>query len=690
MKKRYLIGALTMFLLLGAFAQVDRSKLPEPGTPRSIQIGDYETFELKNGLKVFVIENHKLPRVSYNLILDREPIIEAEKAGYLSMVGPMMRRGTETRTKEQLDEEIDFIGASVGAGSTNVFASGLSKYNEKILELMTDIAFNPVFPEEELEKIRKQTISGLAASKDDPGSISGNLTQSLVYGKNHPYGEIQTEETTNNITVEDLKAYHKNYFKPNISYLAIVGDVDFKATKKLIKAYFGSWESADVNKPSYEVPVGPEENVVAIVNRSSSVQSNIDITYPVIFQVDSEDRIKARVMNQIFGGGSATAKLYANLREDKGYTYGSYSSLSADKLVGQFSATAEVRNEVTDSAIVQILYEMDQMKKGSISEEELVLAKSNIAGRFAQSLERPQTVARFALNLARYDLPADYYRTYLQKLEAVTKEDVQEMANKYLTTENAYITVVGKASEIEDRLSVFGTVKYFDNYGNEIDPALSKLPADLTVEQVLKTYEEALGGPEAIAGIENVVMNLNVEAMGQTLEGKQLQARGMKSRMEINMGGMTVMSNTSNGEDAVVSQMGNKTRLEGALKEEQIISGALFSELELQELGAELTLLGVESIGGSDAYGVSVNLPEGGSYSLYFDVQSGLKVRYSKVLDTPQGQMSQTINYSDYEEINGVQFPSKLIQSIGPQLITIEVSEIMVNQDLAEDTFKIE
>ena len=689
MNKKYISILAFFFCLSATFAQVDRSKLPEPGTPRPINIGDYESFELKNGLKVFIIENHKLPRVGYNLVLDREPIKEGDKVGYLSMVGQMMRRGTETRTKEQIDEEVDFIGASLSAGSSSVFASGLSKYNEKILELMTDITFNPIFPEEELEKIRTQTISGLAANKEDPSAISSNIGQVLVYGKDHPYGELQTEKTTNNITVDDLKAYHANYFKPNIAYLAIVGDVDPKATKKLVKTYFGSWEEGEVEKPAYKSPTAPEKNIVAIVNRSGAVQSNINITYPVDLKIGSEDQIKARVMNQILGG-SGSAKLFTNLREDKGYTYGSYSSLSADELVGRFNASAEVRNEVTDSSLVQMIYEMDQMKSGEISEEELTLAKNSIAGSFSRSLEQPQTVANFALNRARYGLPDDYYNTYLQKVQAVKKADVQAMANKYLKTENAYITVVGKASEVEDKLGQFGEVKYYNTYGNEVDPSLSKLPDGLTAEKVIENYEKALGGADAIAKIENVTMKMDVEAMGQKLQGQQIQAKGMKSKMEISMGGMTVMSSISNGEDAMLAQMGNKTELEGAMKEEQIVSGALFSDLGLIELGAELKLESVESINGSDAYGISVTLPEGGSYTVYFDSQTGLKVRYTKVSDTPQGQMNQTVNYSDYKEVEGVKFPHKLVQNVGSQVINIAISEVTVNGEISEDTFNVE
>lgn len=689
MKLRNILSIVLTLGIFGAFAQVDRSKLPEPATPRPIEIGDYETFELKNGLKVFIIENHKLPRVTYNLVLDREPIMEGDKAGYLSMVGQMMRRGTDTRTKEQLDEEIDFIGASIGAGSSSVFGSGLSKYNEKILELMTDIAFNPTFPEEELEKIRKQTISNLASAKEDPGSIASNLNSTLVYGKEHPYGELTTEETVANITTDDLRKYHATYFKPNISMLAVVGDVNPKEVKKLLKTYFGSWEAGEVPSPSYTDPTAPEKNQVAIVNRSSAVQSNINITYPVDLMIGSDDQITARVMNQILGG-SGSAKLFMNLREDKGYTYGSYSSLSADELVGRFNASAEVRNEVTDSSIVQIFYEMEQVKQGNISDEEMKLAKNSISGSFSRSLEQPQTVANFALNIARYNLPQDYYATYLQKVQAVTKEDIKRVAEKYLRTDAAYINIVGKASEVADQLKQFGEVKYYDTYGNEVDPSLAKLPEGLTAEKVIARYEEALGGADAIAGINNVAITMDVETMGQKLSGKQIMAKGMKSKMEISMGGMVAMASISDGSDAVVMQMGQKPPMDEKTKEEQIISNALFSELGLAELGANLKLSSVEQINGKDAYGVEVELSQGSMYTVYFDAESGLKVRYSKVLDTPQGQFTQTMNYMDYKEVEGVMFAHSMSQSVGPQNVKMTITEINVNSDLPADTFKVE
>ena len=690
MKLKHITHIFFAVFIFKIHAQVDRSKLPEPATPRAIDLGEYESFELKNGLRVFVIENNKLPRVSYNLIFDRDPILEGDKVGYLSMVGQMLRRGTETRTKEQIDEEIDFMGATLSAGSASVFASGLSKYNEKILEMMTDIIFNPIFPEEELEKIRKQTISALVANKDVPDAISSNLTQSLLYGNDHPYGEIQTEETTNNIDVEDLSKYHKKYFKPNIAYLAVVGDVELKTTQKLIKKYFGRWEKGDVYQPAYDNPTAPEKNVVAIVNRSSSVQSNINITYPVDFKIASEDRIKARVMNQILGGGS-TAKLFANLREDKGYTYGSYSSLSPDKLVGEFSAGAEVRNEVTDSSIVEIIYEMDQMRKGGVTDEELLLAKNSIAGRFSRSLESPQTVANFALNLARYDFPEDYYETYLQKVQAVTKEDVQTMANKYLKTEGIYITVVGKASEIEDRLKQFGELKYYDTYGNEVDPSQSKLPDGLTAEEVFRKYISAIGGRDKITALKTLKMKMSASVMGQSLEMEASKMAPNKSALEIKMAGSVMQKQVFDGERGLSSGMQGQQKVEGKEAEDMAISSSMIEEIAYLDGKIESNLSSVEVIDGSDAYSVEVTLPSGKKTTRYYDVESGFLVRTTDVLQDLQGEVTLATDIGDYKEFEGVKFPTIIRQPMNVQMkMDITVSEVLVNPELDESIFSTE
>jgi zinc protease len=685
--KSYIIAIALLLSALTGMTQVDRSQLPKPSTPRPINLGKYETVTLKNGLQVFIIENHKLPRVSYNLVFDRTAIAEGDKAGYLNMVGQMLRRGTQTRSKEQLDEEIDFIGASISASSTSVFASGLSKYADQILELMTDVAFNPSFPEEELEKIRKQALSALAQSKENPDAISGLLNAKTVFGYKHPYGQVENEQTVNNITVQDLIDYHATYFKPNIAYLAIVGDIDPKKIKKQLKTYFGSWETGTVPQHKHEKPQAPEKNQVNLVNRSNAVQSVISVTYPVDLPVGHADEIKVRLMNEILGGGFS-GKLNMNLREDKGYTYGARSSLPPDRLMTSFSAGASVRNAVTDSAIVQIIYEMNQMIQGNFTEVNLDLAKNSVAGAFSRSLESPQTVASHALNQARYKLPADYYSTYTQRVQAVTLDDIKAMAAKYLKPNNMHINVVGKGSEIGDRLKAFGEITYYDASGNVMDPSKAKLPEGLTGKMVMENHIKAIGGRENLAKIKNYKIAMKAEMMGQKLDVERTK-EGSKMLMEVKMGGAVINKQVFNGTSGLASGMGGEQKIEGTQAEDMAITEAMFTEITVLDRGLKAELVAVEDIDGQDAYAVEVTLPSGKITTLYYDVKTGLMVRTANQIDSPRGPVTMAIDFDNYQEFNGVKFPLLIKQPMGGGMkMEIVGEKVEVNIKLPADLFK--
>lgn len=466
MKSISIYIALLFFAVNSVFAQVDRSHYPEPAPAPTINIGDAETFVLPNGLKVFVVENHKLPRVTFSLKLDRDPILEGTKAGYTSLVGPLMMGGTSNLTKEQLDEAIDQIGASINVGSTSAVASSLTKHRETLLGLFADILFNPSFPQEELDKLKKQTISALAAQKDDPSSISMVVANAVLYGKDHPYGENATEETVNNIQVEDIASYYKNYFRPNIAYMAIVGDITKAEAETLMNKYFADWEKAQVPTHKWRKATLPLKNEVILVDRPASVQSVMDITYPVELQYNSPDRISATLLTYILGGGSSS-RLFMNLRESKGYTYGAYSSISPDRIIGNFDAGASVRTEVTDSAAYQFFYELKNITQRTITNEEVAAAKAYLTGSFGRSLENPATIANFALNTEIYDLPKDYYKNYLKNLNAVTVETLNSIAPQYIKPANAYLIIIGNTAAFKDTIGQFGEVK---NYTIEGDP----------------------------------------------------------------------------------------------------------------------------------------------------------------------------------------------------------------------------
>ncbi|MBN2773610.1 MAG: insulinase family protein, partial [Prolixibacteraceae bacterium] len=437
--KKILFLLFIVLTTLNLNAQLDRSIRPKPGPAPKIQLGDYELFTLNNGLKVIVVENHKVPRVTYQVTLDIDPVQEGAQAGYVSITGNLLRAGTTTKSKADIDEAIDFIGASLNTYSTGVSGSVLKKFSDDFLKIMSDVLLNPSFPEEELEKLKTQNISAIQTAKNDAGSIADNISSVLMYGENHPYGEVVSEKSIGNITLENCKNYYKEFFKPNVAYLIIVGDITLKEAKKQANEYFGKWEKADVPTHNYAFPELNTTPRVAISNRDGAVQSMIEVSYPINFKPGNPDAIKASVMNTILGGGGTATRINANLREDKAYTYGAYSRLNSDKLVGSFSASGEVKGEATDSAMFELLYEIKRMVNESVDTETLEKYKNMMAGSFARSLEQPSTIARFALNIERYNLPKDYYANYLENLSKVSVDDVLQMAKKYLKPDQANI-----------------------------------------------------------------------------------------------------------------------------------------------------------------------------------------------------------------------------------------------------------
>lgn len=689
MKVKYVLILMLLFSL-SIFAQVDRSEMPEPGPAPEIQLGETESFTLDNGLKVFVVKNDKLPVVSFSLVIDRDPILEGEDAGYISIAGDLLRTGTTTKSKADIDEAVDFIGATLNTSASRVYASSLRKHTDELLQLMSDIVLNANFKQEELDKIKKQTLSGLKAQKDDPNSIAANVRNALDYGLDHPYGEQITEETVENITLNMCNDYYSTYFSPSISYMAIVGNIDTDDAKELITKYFSDWKPKEVPEHKYGTPSAPLVDKVALVDRQQSVQSVIHVTYPINLMIGSPDVIKASVANMILGG-YFSSKLNSNLREDKGYTYGARSSVDSDELVGRFDASTQVRNEVTDSSITEILTEMTKMSKGQFTDKELESAKNYLTGIFARSLEDPQTIARFALNIERYNLPKDYYQNYLKNLNAVSREDVIAISKKYFNPDEAYILVVGKGEEVADGLKKFslsGKISYYDIYGNEYDPDAKKVGADVTVQSIIDKYVEAQGSKEKLENVKDVQTTLKgkVQGMDITLTISRKAPNLLFQELDA---GVFKQTTIFDGEKGKQIANGQETMIEGDQLENLKLQSVLNLYLNFDKYNVEPKLVGIKDVNGKDAYEIELTLPSGKKWYHYYDVETGLKVREVSTVDSPQGSFTQTIDMSDYKEVDGLKFPYKFSQQLGPQSIEMEVTDIKVNQGLSDAIFKV-
>ncbi|HSW67923.1 MAG TPA: pitrilysin family protein, partial [Bacteroidales bacterium] len=547
---------LSLLMSIQIWAQIDRSVRPEPGPAPIVEIGKAQSFELPNGLKVFVVENNKIPQVTFSVIFDYDPVFEGDAAGFVDITGQLIKTGTTTRSKEQIDEEIDHMGASISANATSLHASGLSRNTEQLSALIADIIINANFEERHFSRIKTQMLSELAANKTSPSGIASRVSRVLFFGANHPYGVNVTESSLERVTLEKCVAFYKNHFRPGSSYMAIVGDVRFEDIKRLIERDFGAWKAGEAPEHDYPFPSMPSGTQVALIDRPNAVQSTIIVGFPVNLKPGADDAIAARVMNRILGG--STSRLFYNLRETHGFTYGAYSDLNSDEVAGSFSAFTDVRNIATDSAVYEILYEINRIRYEKVPQDELQLFKNELNGSFAIALENPQTIASFALNTARYSLSEDYYTTYLQRLALITQEDVALAANNHLHPDNAYIIVVGRTPDIADNLRRFaydGKIRFFDEDGIEYakDEKLRPAPAGITAETVTNNYIRAIGGQRRMKRVRDITTTMTTTMQGMPITITSYNKAPNKYRMEIGSGGVVFNTQIFDGKKGIIS-----------------------------------------------------------------------------------------------------------------------------------------
>ncbi|MBX5439449.1 MAG: insulinase family protein [Thermoflavifilum sp.] len=674
---------------LTTWAQVDRSHAPAAGPAPEIHIGTLDTFTLSNGLKVFVVENHKLPEITATLILDHAPVREGEKAGYVSMAGQMLRRGTTTMDKQQLDDTIDFLGGNISTSSSSATAFSLSKNFPALFAIFSDIVLHPSFDTTELEKLRRQTLSALAQQKENPNAILSNVTAALVYGKQHPYGEIETEQTVNRIKREDLIQYYQTYWRPNTGYLAFVGDITPEQARELTEKYLGHWQPAPVPHPEYAFPQQPEQLTLAIVNRPNAVQSNISFANPIELKPGDMRNFPAMVMNEILGGGS-NSRLFMDLRETHGYTYGAYSSLQNDPYVGSFQASTAVRTKVTDSAINRLLADLQQMRTQPVSDDELTRFKNALSGSFARSLEYPSRIAQFAINIERYHMPPDYYQHYLQYLSRVDAAQVQQAAQQFIHPNHAYVVVVGNAQQFADKLKTIGKLQYYTIYADPITPdTAAQSPTGMSAVDVIHQYLKAIGGEDKAQQVKSVRQVAEAEVQGQQVRLTQWYLLPHHYMQEISLpaSGMVITKVILNNDSIQMQQMGQQVSLNPQMKRQIRENAKWFPELSLLQKSDSLTLKTATDENGKKMYVVEWKQPEE-SVSYQYDMQTGLKLHeIHQVLINGQ-TITSTYDFGDYREVNGLLLPHEISTSMGPQHIIFHVTELKINEGLDEKDFQ--
>lgn len=675
---------LLSFQLSNAQTTVDRTKPPKPGPAPIISIKDPVIFKLNNGITVLVVENHTLPKVNASFTIDMGPIYEGEKAGVNSLMGAMLNEGTQTMNKETFDKKTDLMGANVNLSSNGGGVSALTRYFKPAFMLFADALKNPAFPEASFDKLQSQMITGLKSQEKSAEVIASRMVNALNYGKNTTLGEFVTPESIKALTLTDVKDAYKNSITPSRAYLTFVGDITVADAKKIATETLGSWKGKPLTFPV----IPPADNVakteIDIIDVPGAVQAQLSVTNLIKNPMSNPDYFALSLANQILGGG-AEAKLFLNLREKHGFTYGSYSSIGNGRFQSLVKSGAQVRTEKVDSAVAEILVELKNMREGNFTQADLNLAKAKYNGSFALGMEDPSLTATYATNILINKLPKDFYRTFLQKINAVTLADIKRVAQKYISTDNARIIIVGKAEQILPGLKRLNlNIKQFDAYGNSVemkaDAPTVKADPNITAEKVIDNYLQQIGGKEVLQKIKSYNATISIDMMGQTLGGTMKKMDPYSSSMAMTMNGQSVFKMSFDGTSGYQEQMGQKKEMSPDEVKEQMDEKGIFPQLHYADAGYKLSMAGTEKVNGEDAYKVSVTKPSGKSATEFYSINTGYLLK--------QDQGEQSFQFGNYKKIEGIMTPTTITQTMGGQEIPITITDVKYNSGVSAEDFK--
>lgn len=453
-------------------ASVDRSTPPPPGVPGKVGFPRYSEKKLRNGFKIFVIENHSLPIVTIGFVVRGGSMYDGDRPGLASITSELLTKGTKTRSATEIAEQIDFVGGSLASSASwdacQVFVSVLKEYVTVGFDLLEDVVLNPTFPEEEIERVRTQRLASIQQLKADSGYLADTKFAEVLF-KMHPYGKPPggTEKSVKELKRSDFRLFHDNLFTPLNSFIVFAGDILPKEAEQFSAGVFGKWKRK--SKPAAVKSPGASEprKGIVIIEKPDAVQSALRIGHVGIAR-RNPDYLKVFVMNTLLGG-YFSSRINMNLREVHGYTYGGRSSFDARTLPGVFEVSADVRNEVTLETIDEIFAELNRIVRALPTKSELEMVKNYLVGLFPIQLETPQQVASRIIVIELFNLPKNYYRDYRGNIRRVTAAGIRAAAAKYIHPENCAIVLSGNSAEIKNKLKKFGQIQIFDRDGNKLN-----------------------------------------------------------------------------------------------------------------------------------------------------------------------------------------------------------------------------
>ncbi len=442
---------------------------PPPLPTRPIKLPTaYET-TLSNGLVVVVVEDQRLPLVSYRMAFRTGDAHDPrELPGLLDMLTGLLTEGTEKRTSREIADEVARLGATLQAGAssdyTTVAASSLTTFSDEILELMADVVLRPVFPPNEVELAKQNTKESLKQQRAQPTFLASEMVARVMFG-DHPYSvTAPTPESIDATTRERLVEFHRSTFVPNNAVFVVAGDVQRDAILQQIESFFADWQAGPLSVDDFPAPPRRTSCSAYVVDRPGSAQANIVLANAGIIRT-SPDYFPMLVMHTVLGA-NASSRLFMNLREEKGYTYGAYSSLDARRTAGTFRATAEVRTPVTGDSLKEFFYELNRIRSEPVSEKEIADAKSYLTGVFPIRLETQEGLIDQLVQIKMFDLPDNYLEIYRNRIQNVTIEQIQEVARKYVNPDEAAIVLVGDASQLQEQVKPYAEhIEFYNTTG---------------------------------------------------------------------------------------------------------------------------------------------------------------------------------------------------------------------------------
>ena len=671
---------------------IDRTDRPATQALPAVPFPHYETFQLDNGLKVFLVQDPR-PLVTMRLLVRGGSSLDLDKPGKAEMTADLLTKGTTTLDAGSFASEIDFIGGNISAsaGTDNfvVAASGLRSKFDRILELFAEVVQHPRFEAGEVEKYQSRQIEGLKAARKQTGFLAETALSIVLYGRNSSLGVVPSDETIKAINPSDLHDYHSHVVLPNNSTLAVVGNFSVEELKGLLTKRLGSWKRGEM--PSSQGLSTIERmsgNRIILIDRPTSVQSVIRIVSPGPLPVNS-DRTRAGLLANILGGGTGLGnRLTMNLRETHGWTYSPYSYFTSNSFTGYHLAAADVNGEATDSAVVEMIAEMKRISTEPIPEKELGINVKSSVGTYVMSLARPEVTVRRVQSVDFYGMPENYYDNLVTTYNTTSSKDLQTLASKYYDRSDMVIVVIGKASEIAEPLEKIGQVELWNE---DFQPTTNEDAGSLkvTLSEVWENMLNAMGGKANLQKVTSVSAHGKgeVSGMGQTFPAAFVSMSSKPNNLFIEIsanipgaGLLKLMEQYVTAKSASIYQQGQPIPMRDGQEDSLISSSKFLLEAYVNESGGTLSLKGATEVEGTRAYIVELSKPGFATITYYIDSKSWLLLRQ----DADGGQ----VFYSDWKDVEGgIKRPGsiRLVSAGGEVAIKDLVYEM--NVDIPEGKF---